>query len=137
MVIKIIKNVLIECFMACPYCFFYGIIIIPLLYFTFNIRMLNLKFSPETVIMLTFAVIIDLIGIILICFALDDFGVLDIVSGVIIGGWMLFRRGRVVNIKTQKKQIVRFLAGMGIEITPYLGALPAVTVITLLTLREK
>ncbi len=99
--------------------------------------MLNLKFSPETVIMLTFAVIIDLIGIILICFALDDFGVLDIVSGVIIGGWMLFRRGRVVNIKTQKKQIVRFLAGMGIEITPYLGALPAVTVITLLTLREK
>ncbi|MDD5696499.1 MAG: hypothetical protein PHO90_00805 [Candidatus Pacebacteria bacterium] len=99
--------------------------------------MLNLKFSPETLIMLTFAAVIDLIGIIIICFGLDDFGILDVVSGSVIGGWMLFRKGQVVNVKAQKKQIFRFLAGMGIEITPYLGALPAVTVITLLTLKEK
>ncbi|MDD3170178.1 MAG: hypothetical protein WC410_00830 [Candidatus Paceibacterota bacterium] len=98
--------------------------------------MLNLKFSPETVIMLTFALTIDIIGIILVCFGLDDLGTLDIVSTVIIGGWMLFRKGQMVNIRTQRKQLIRFLTGMGIEITPYLGALPAVTVVTLLTLSE-
>jgi len=98
--------------------------------------MLNLKFSPETVIMLPVAVFLDLIGIVLVCFGLDDFGTLDVVSTVIIGGWMLFRKGQMVNIGAQKKQLIRFLAGMGIEITPYLGALPAVTVITLLTLSE-
>jgi hypothetical protein len=87
--------------------------------------------------MLTFAGIIDLIGIVLVCFALDDFGILDIVSTVIIGGWMLFRKGTLVNFKAQRKQLMRFLTGMGIEIIPYLGALPAVTAITLLTLREK
>jgi hypothetical protein len=87
--------------------------------------------------MLTFAATIDLIEMIILLFALDDFWILDVVSGSVIGGWMLFRKGKVVNIKAQKKQLVRFLAGMGIEIIPYLGALPAVTVITLLTLRDK
>ncbi len=96
----------------------------------------SLDLSPETVLMLSWAGLIDLIEIILLCFALDDVGILDLISTITIGGWMFLREGKTVNFKAQRKRLVRFLAGMGIEIVPYLGALPMVTVITYLTLKE-
>ncbi|HPD19725.1 MAG TPA: hypothetical protein PLV95_00580 [Candidatus Pacearchaeota archaeon] len=96
----------------------------------------SLELSPETVLMLCWAGLIDLIGIVLLCFALDDFGILDLISTITIGGWMFLRKGKLVNFKAQRKRLVRFLVGMGIEIVPYLGALPAVTIITYLTLTE-
>ena len=47
--------------------------------------------SPEAIIMLPFAILIDLIGIVLIFFALDDFWITDIVAFTFIGGWSYFR----------------------------------------------
>ena len=41
--------------------------------------------------MLPFAVFIDLIGIILVFFLLDDFWITDIVAWTFIGGWSFFR----------------------------------------------
>lgn len=47
--------------------------------------------SPEGLIILPFAIIIDAIGIILIIFGLDDFWITDIIAIAIIGGWSYFR----------------------------------------------
>ena len=38
-----------------------------------------------------FAVFIDLIGIVLVCFGLDDFWITDIIAWVFLGGWSFFR----------------------------------------------
>ena len=48
-------------------------------------------FSPEAVLMLFVAGILDAIGIILIFFLLDDFGVTDIIGILTIGIWIWFR----------------------------------------------
>lgn len=48
-------------------------------------------FSPEAIVMLPFAILIDLVGIILVCFALDDFFITDIIALFFIGGWSFFR----------------------------------------------
>ncbi len=52
-------------------------------------------FSPgvvmEALIMLPVAITLDIIGIVLVCFALDDFWITDIIGLIIIGGWSLFR----------------------------------------------
>jgi len=47
--------------------------------------------SPEAVIMLPIAVILDVIGIILVCFALDDFFITDIIGWSTLGVWSAFR----------------------------------------------
>ncbi len=47
--------------------------------------------SPESVIMLMIAAMLDLAGIVLICVGLDDFGITDIIGVLVIGGWMLLR----------------------------------------------
>ena len=52
---------------------------------------LEIFFSAEGLIILPFAVFIDLIGIVLVCFGLDDFGITDIIAWVFIGGWSFFR----------------------------------------------
>lgn len=51
----------------------------------------EIVFSPEGIVMLPFAVIIDLIGIILLIFALDDFWITDIIAFTFIGTWSYFR----------------------------------------------
>lgn len=52
---------------------------------------LEMALNPELIVMMPIAVIIDLIGIILIFFGLDDFGITDIIGFIFIGGWSLFR----------------------------------------------
>jgi len=52
---------------------------------------LELAFSPEMLTILPFAIIIDLIGIILVCFGLDDFWITDIIAWTFIGSWSFFR----------------------------------------------
>jgi hypothetical protein len=47
--------------------------------------------SPEAVIMLPLAAILDLVGIILICFALDDFFITDIIGWLTLGVWSMVR----------------------------------------------
>ncbi|MBL7142394.1 MAG: hypothetical protein ISS83_01945 [Candidatus Pacebacteria bacterium] len=52
---------------------------------------LEIFFSPEGLIILPFAVLIDLIGIILVCFGLDDFWITDIIAWMFLGGWSFLR----------------------------------------------
>ena len=47
--------------------------------------------SPEALVILPIAVTLDVIGIILICFALDDFFITDIIGFATIGTWSWFR----------------------------------------------
>ncbi len=52
---------------------------------------LEILTSPEGVIVLPFAVVIDIIGIILIIFLLDDFWITDIIAFTFLGFWGMFR----------------------------------------------
>lgn len=52
---------------------------------------LEIIFSPEGLIILPFAIIIDIIGIILVLFLLDDFWITDIIAFSFIGFWSMFR----------------------------------------------
>ena len=47
--------------------------------------------SPEAIIFLPLAVLLDLVGIILVIFALDDFFITDIIGFATIGVWSWFR----------------------------------------------
>lgn len=51
--------------------------------------------SPEAIIMLPVAALLDLTGftvfILGVWFGVDDYGILDIIGGVIVGGWMFVR----------------------------------------------
>jgi hypothetical protein len=51
--------------------------------------------SPEFLLMLPVAALLDIAGFIIFIlgtwFGIDDYGILEIVGGVIIGGWMLIR----------------------------------------------
>ena len=100
--------------------------------------MLNLKINPETIIILPFAIMIDAIGVVLICFGLDDFGITDTIAMVTLGAWVWFRKG--INVKIAKKDFKRGLKFLGTtlaEYVPYLGALPFWTLITVIpTLTE-
>lgn len=89
-------------------------------------------FSPEAVIMLPLAIFIDLIGIILVLFALDDFFITDILGIIIFGSWMFFRSGATQS-RPQRRKITkkpppgpgRKLFSVAIkELIPYLGAFP-------------
>jgi len=53
-------------------------------------------------VMLIIALTIDILGIVLICFGLDDFGILDIIGLVIFGTWVFVRSGGEKNLKDQK-----------------------------------
>lgn len=98
-------------------------------------------FSPEAVIMLPLAIFLDLIGLILICFGLDDFFITDIFGILVIGGWML-ARSQTITVSGKAKQRVekglkKLLRGKGGkgrllrpiigELIPYVGALPCWT----------
>lgn len=47
--------------------------------------------SPEGVIMMLLAILLDLTGVILFCVGLDDCGATDIIGIIFIGGWIFFR----------------------------------------------
>ena len=113
--------------------------------------MFNIKFTPEAFFMVPFAVMLDLSGLILICFGLDDFGVTDAMGIMFINGWLLMRGkevggdtksqgkkgaiNKIKNIFTDKKTKF-FVPAIG-ELIPYLGSLlPFWTLSVLLNLSE-
>lgn len=92
--------------------------------------------SPE-VVMLFWAVILDLAGILFLCLAIDDFGVIDIIGMLTITPWQLFRGSKptvpeklkqkgkgvfqkVLNFLFQGK-LKRFLTPIAGEVVPYVG----------------
>ena len=52
-----------------------------------------MRFTPETMFILVPAIFIDLCGLGLVIFGLDDFGILDILGICIVFPWMLFNGG--------------------------------------------
>lgn len=53
--------------------------------------MFNLKFSPELIFMLPFALFLDFMGLLILCFGFDDFGLLDIIGVIFIDSWLIIR----------------------------------------------
>jgi len=101
---------------------------------------LNLGFILEASIMLSVALVLDITGVILFCFALDDFWITDIIGLTLIGGWMLLRKGHIVitkkakktaskalkmSSKTGKKVLKRTGLAFLIEVFPYIGVAPS------------
>ncbi len=94
--------------------------------------------STAGVIILPLAIILDITGAILLCVGLDDFFLTDIIGIIFIGGWMLFRSGKVIETpkrggglfrmdflrKLFRGKYKRFLTPFIGEIILYLGALP-------------
>lgn len=119
-------------------------------------------FSPEALIMLPIAVTLDVIGIILICFALDDFFITDAVGWATLGVWSAFRsqfkdNGSSIEMpdrEERKKQTQEFKKTTSqttkttkaskwakwirfLEFVPYVGVLPFWTISTFLILKEE
>jgi len=97
-------------------------------------------FSPEAVVVFPLAILLDLIGLILICFGLDDFGVTDIIGIIFIGGWALFRSQTLKMTAGAEKTIakaskrakrLKWLRPLAIiaECVPYVGAAPCWTIL--------
>lgn len=90
--------------------------------------------SPEGLLMLTVAGIIDLIGFVFFLLSwigIDDYGLLDVFGAIIIGGWMLLRTGGTAGVeKVAKRAGRRFAIAFGTELVPFLGGIaPAWTIL--------
>lgn len=85
--------------------------------------------SPEGILMLLVAAIIDIVGLILLCLSwlgVDDYGILDTIGLVIIGGWMFFRSGKISGTKGAQKVGKKVFKKLGltflVEVIPFLGS---------------
>ena len=95
--------------------------------------------SPEGILMLIVAGIIDGIGFIIFIlgawFAIDDYGILDILGMIIIGGWMYLKSSS--NSSAVKKGLKRFITSSVVELIPFLGgASPSWTWLVYKTLKD-
>lgn len=102
-------------------------------------------FSPE-IVMFVPAVLLDIIGLILLFFALDDFFITDIIGIIIIGGWTYFRSQTIKVTKgaagkigktgkwAKRMKWLRPLMILG-ELIPYVGALPCWTLLVFFELQ--
>ena len=62
--------------------------------------------SPEALIIMPIALILDAIGIILVCFLLDDFFITDIIGMATIGVWSWFRgQAKDIQVTTETPEI--------------------------------
>jgi len=78
--------------------------------------------GPEGILLLCTAVILDGTGLIFLCFSplgIDDYGILDIIGAIIIGGWLYLRKGKTAGTKVLQK----FLIAFGIEAVPFIGSI--------------
>jgi hypothetical protein len=104
-----------------------------------EVRKMGAFFGAEAIIMFPIAGLLDLIGIILICFALDDFWIADIIGILTIGLWTLIRsrvmkvtyrtEARITKAITKTAKWARRLRWLRpllviLEFIPYVGAAP-------------
>lgn len=104
-------------------------------------------FSPEGILMLCIAVILDSIGLSLFILSLFGIGiplsfVLDIIGLVVIGGWMLLRSHRIAMTKKAAKVSRKFLKRLGLaflgEVIPFFGDIAFCwTIVVYLELKSK
>lgn len=83
--------------------------------------------GPEGILLLCVAGLLDAIGFIFFLFfwlGIDDYGILDIIGTVIIGGWLLIRTGSSKGTQDiAKKTLKRFGFTFAIELIPFLGGI--------------
>ncbi len=95
---------------------------------------LNLKLSPEVLILLPLAIMADVSGLILLCFGVDDFGVIDTVCDPILLIWILVRKKDPAIFN---KILLRFLGVGAVEAVPYLGGIiPGYTILVIKTIMD-
>lgn len=91
------------------------------------------KSTPESIMILPLAVLIDLAGIVIVLFGADDFGILDTIGIFTIGAWQVFKTGKISVPGARKggflKKIFtgkwsKFFVTWGGELIPYVGWLP-------------
>jgi len=81
--------------------------------------------------MLSLAFAIDLAGLVILCFGLDDAGILDLIGIAFIGSWMIFKSGKIKKPtgkggllkKAFTGKYSKFLLTIGIEEIPYVGGI--------------
>lgn len=95
---------------------------------------LSLKASPEVIILLPLAIMGDVSGFILLCFGLDDFGLIDAVLDPIFVIWIMIKK----KDPTVFKKIIFRLLGYGtLEALPYVGDLfPGYTLLVVQTIMD-
>jgi len=97
--------------------------------------------------MLPLAVGLDVVGIILLCLGLDDFGMTDAIGIVFINMWLILRNKKPRNEQGRKGAIdsvrkvftgktTKFTVPMFGELIPYLGVLPFWTLSVLFNLSD-
>lgn len=87
--------------------------------------------SPEGVMLILVAIVLDSIGFLLFLlgtwFGFDDYGILDIIGFIIIGGWIFVRTGNIRGTSGAKKALNRAGKRFGItflvELCPFIGGL--------------
>lgn len=96
--------------------------------------MFNLKFSPELIFMLPLALILDIIGLLITCCGLDDFGIVDIVGMMFIFTWLIIRGHKPPSMNSGKgimgllrkiftNKYSKFITPAIGEMTPVLGGI--------------
>jgi hypothetical protein len=107
--------------------------------------MFNIKLTPATIFMLPLAVGLDVAGILLLCFGLDDFGITDAIGIVFIDTWLFFQGSRTVKgnrglsgffQKAFKGNVAKYVTPTTLEMIPYVGALPMWTISILYNLSQ-
>ena len=87
--------------------------------------------SPLGILTLVCATLIDLAGLIVLCFGLDDFGILDIIGLVFVGGLMFIQSKEITGSKGSQK-VMKKVGGkiakrLGFsflgEVIPYFGGI--------------
>ena len=81
---------------------------------------MNLKLSPEIMILLPMFAMLDILGWVLVCVGLDDFGITDIIGFVLGGVCLMSSGGKLPDVK---KQGYKFFGASAVEAAPYLGSL--------------
>jgi hypothetical protein len=95
---------------------------------------LNLKATPEVLILLPIAIMADATGYILLIFGLDDFGVRDLICDPIFTLWIMVRKK---DPTVFKKIFFRLFGIEALELTPYLGEiLPGYTILVIMTILD-
>ena len=86
-------------------------------------------FTPYGIILFIIAGLLDIAGLILLCFGLDDFWISDLIGLIFIGGLMAIGPGRITVTKGAQKLVKKgakkLLKRLGLavlgEIIPYFG----------------
>jgi len=100
---------------------------------------INLKFNPETLVMLSLAIVIDSVPIILIFFGIPDLGLMSMIGDAVIMPWMVLRNKKPKSGQSGKGLLSMIRGSFTGNITkfaiPIIGeAIPYVDILPLWTL---